>query len=113
MPPKLLSDDGDNIVIRPLYYCREADIARWAAHRAYPIIPCNLCGSQDNLQRNAIKAMLQSWDREQPGRVENIARGLRHVSRSHLGDRELFDFAALAATPPKEELIRLRDVSAR
>jgi len=113
MPPKLLSDDGDNVVIRPLYYCREADIARWAMHRAYPIIPCNLCGSQDNLQRNAIKAMLRAWDREQPGRVENIARGLRHVSRSHLGDRDLFDFASLTAAPARRERIPLVDVSAR
>jgi tRNA 2-thiocytidine biosynthesis protein TtcA len=113
MPPKLLSDDGDNVVIRPLYYCREADIARWATHRAYPIIPCNLCGSQDNLQRNAVKAMLRAWDREQPGRVENIARGLRHVSRSHLGDRDLFDFASLTAAPMPRARIPLRDVSAR
>jgi tRNA 2-thiocytidine biosynthesis protein TtcA len=110
MPPKLLSDDGDNVVIRPLYYCREDDIARWAEHRAYPIIPCNLCGSQDNLQRNAVKAMLKRWDREQPGRVENIARGLRHVSPSHLGDRALFDFAGLTAAPARIPLV---DVSAR
>ena len=96
MPPKLKSDDGRNLVIRPLYYVREKDIARWAAFAGYPIIPCNLCGSQDNLQRQAIKAMLQAWDREFPGRVENIARSLRHVTASHLGDRNLFDFAGLA-----------------
>jgi len=96
MPPKLLSDDRANVVIRPLYYCREADIARYAAHRAYPIIPCNLCGAQPNLERRTIKAMLAEWDREQPGRVESIARALCNVSRSHLGDRALFDFAALA-----------------
>ena len=96
MPPKLKSDDGRNLVIRPLYYVREKDIARWAAFAGYPIIPCNLCGSQDNLQRQAIKAMLQAWDREFPGRVENIARSLRHVTASHLGDRDLFDFAGLA-----------------
>jgi tRNA 2-thiocytidine biosynthesis protein TtcA len=113
MPPKLLSDDGDNVVIRPLYYCREEDISRWAMYRAYPIIPCNLCGSQDNLQRNAIKAMLKAWDREQPGRVENIARGLRHVSKSHLGDRDLFDFASLTAAPMPRARIPLLDVSAR
>ena len=96
MPPKLKSDDGRNLVIRPLYYIREKAIARWAAFAGYPIIPCNLCGSQDNLQRQAIKAMLQAWDREFPGRVENIARSLRHVTASHLGDRDLFDFAGLA-----------------
>ena len=96
MPPKLKSDDGRNLVIRPLYYIREKDIARWAAFAGYPIIPCNLCGSQDNLQRQSIKAMLTGWDREFPGRVESIARALRHVTASHLGDRELFDFAGLA-----------------
>ena len=95
MPPKLLSDDRANVVIRPLYYCREADIARYAAHRAYPIIPCNLCGSQENLERRTIKAMLSQWDRDQPGRVESIARALRNVSTSHLGDRALFDFSSL------------------
>jgi tRNA 2-thiocytidine biosynthesis protein TtcA len=97
MPPKLRSDDGDNMVIRPLYYCREKDIARWAEYRGYPIIPCNLCGSQDNLQRQVVKEMLKGWDREQPGRVENIARSLRHVVPSHLGDRDLFDFVSLSA----------------
>ncbi len=96
MPPKLKSDDGRNLVIRPLYYVREKDIARWAAFADYPIIPCNLCGAQDNLQRQVIKTMLQAWDREFPGRVENIARALRHVTASHLGDRELFDFDGLA-----------------
>jgi len=95
MPPKLKSDDGRHVVIRPLYYCREKDIERWSTAAAHPIIPCNLCGSQDNLQRQAIKAMLAGWEREQPGRVENIARGLRHVAPSHLGDRALFDFAGL------------------
>lgn len=95
MPPKLRSDDGRNMVIRPLYYCREKDIARWAENRQYPIIPCNLCGSQDNLQRQVIKEMLAVWDREQPGRVENIARGLRNVVPSHLGDGDLFDFVTL------------------
>ena len=97
MPPKLRSDDGENMVIRPLYYCREKDIARWAEYRGYPIIPCNLCGSQDNLQRQVVKEMLKGWDREQPGRVENIARSLRHVVPSHLGDRDLFDFVSLSA----------------
>ena len=97
MPPKLKSDDGANVVIRPLYYCRERDIARLSDARQHPIIPCNLCGSQENLQRQTIKAMLADWDREQPGRVEQIARGLRHVSASHLGDTTLFDFAGLTA----------------
>lgn len=97
MPPKLQSDDGGNVVIRPLYYCREADIAMLAAIRGYPIIPCNLCGSQENLQRQVIKSMLAEWDTTHPGRVEQIARGMRHVSASHLGDAALFDFASLAA----------------
>ncbi|MGE0622153.1 MAG: tRNA 2-thiocytidine(32) synthetase TtcA [Pseudomonadales bacterium] len=95
MPPKLRSDDGSNMVIRPLYYCRERDIARWAAMREYPIIPCNLCGSQENLQRQVIKEMLTTWDRTDPGRVENIARSLQHVVPSHLGDTDLFDFVGL------------------
>ena len=95
MPAKLKSDDKKNIVIRPLYYVREKAIQRWADQRQYPIIPCNLCGSQDNMQRQIIKQMLTRWDRETPGRVENIARSIRHVSLSHLGDRNLFDFAGL------------------
>jgi tRNA 2-thiocytidine biosynthesis protein TtcA len=99
MPPKLKSDDGDNVVIRPLYYCRERDVARWAEHRAFPIIPCNLCGSQDNLQRQAIKQMLADWDRRHPGWVANTARALQHVVPSHLADASLFDFAGLAADP--------------
>ncbi len=97
MPPKLRSDDGQNMVIRPLYYCRERDIARWAVARGYPIIPCNLCGSQENLQRQVIKEMLTGWDRTSPGRVENIARSLQHVVPSHLGDADLFDFVSLRA----------------
>jgi tRNA 2-thiocytidine biosynthesis protein TtcA len=115
MPPKLLSDDRTNIVIRPLYYCRERDIARWAERRGFPIIPCNLCGSQENLQRNVIKEMLRTWDAQQPGRVENIARSLRHVSPSQLADRQLFDFDSLqtslqpAAVAPIER-IPLREV---
>jgi tRNA 2-thiocytidine biosynthesis protein TtcA len=108
MPPKLLSDDRANVVIRPLYYCREADIARFAAHRAFPIIPCNLCGSQENLERRTIKAMLAQWDAEQPGRVENIARGLRHVSRSHLGDKALFDFGALRVDRVPNDMFEAR-----
>ncbi len=95
MPPKLASDDGRHIVIRPLAYCREADIARFAAARNYPIIPCNLCGSQDHLQRVKIKDMLSAWEREHPGRVENVFRSLCTVVPSHLADPALFDFAAL------------------
>ncbi len=110
MPPKLKSDDGRNILIRPLYYSRERDIARWSEHRAFPIIPCNLCGSQDNLQRQVIKQMLAEWDRAEPGRVENIARALRNVSPSHLGDPELFDFSALQADPVVQRLIPLREL---
>lgn len=97
MPPKLLSDDGKHIVIRPLAYCREEAIAAFAADRGFPIIPCNLCGSQPGLQRTAIKAMLAEWDRQQPGRVENVFRALTHVVPSQLADRNLFDFANLGA----------------
>ena len=93
MPPKLRSDDGRHVVIRPLAYCREDDIAEYAAQRQFPIIPCNLCGSQDNMQRKAVQAMLADWERQQPGRSENIFRSLAHVSPSHLADRQLFDFS--------------------
>ncbi len=92
MPPKLLSDDGRNVVIRPLAYVREKDIKAYAAQRQYPIIPCNLCGSQENLQRQAVKKMLASWDKEQPGRVENVARSLQNISLSQMADRELYNF---------------------
>jgi tRNA 2-thiocytidine biosynthesis protein TtcA len=114
MPPKLRSDEGDNVVIRPLYYCREQDIERYAAERAFPIIPCNLCGSQENLERMAIKAMLREWDRVQPGRVENIARGIRNASPSHLGDPALFDFSMLRADRPAQaQRIPLAEINAR
>jgi tRNA 2-thiocytidine biosynthesis protein TtcA len=93
MPPKLRSDDGRHVVIRPLAYCRENDIAEYAAQQQFPIIPCNLCGSQDNLQRQAVQRMLAEWEHLQPGRSENIFRALAHVSPSHLADRELFDFS--------------------
>ena len=109
MPPKLKSDDGRNVVIRPLYYCRERDIERWAELRNFPIIPCNLCGSQNNLQRPLIKEMLRNWDERDPGRVENIARSLRNVSPSQLGDPTLFDFAGLVADLPPE-LLALRQI---
>jgi tRNA 2-thiocytidine biosynthesis protein TtcA len=92
MPPKLRSDDGRHVVIRPLAYCRESDLAQYAVQQQFPIIPCNLCGSQDNLQRKAVRRMMDDWERQQPGRCENIFRALGHVSPSHLADRQLFDF---------------------
>lgn len=95
MPPKLRSDDGRNIVIRPLTYCREKDLIKYAEHKAFPIIPCNLCGSQENLQRQAIKAMLMEWDKKTPGRVESIFKSLQNVSPSQLADKSLFDFIDL------------------
>ena len=99
MPPKLKSDDGANVVIRPLAYCREADIEKYANLRGFPIIPCNLCGSQDNLQRVKIKAMLKQWQHEFPGRVENIFRSMQNIAPSQLADRNLFDFASLSVDP--------------
>jgi tRNA 2-thiocytidine biosynthesis protein TtcA len=95
MPPKLRSDDQRNVVIRPLAYCRESDLQQFAIHKQYPIIPCNLCGSQKNLQRQSIKAMLQGWDQQQPGRVQSIFKSIQNVSPSQLADRDLFDFADL------------------
>lgn len=97
MPPKLLSDDKKNIVIRPLAYCREKDIQRFAAFRDYPIIPCNLCGSQENLQRRAMKEMLKTWDKQFPGRLETIFTSLQNVAPSQLADTRLFDFTGLKA----------------
>ncbi len=98
MPPKLLSDDRKNIIIRPLAYCSEREIQRYANAREFPIIPCNLCGSQENLQRGKIKEMLQSWERESPGRIDSIFRSIQNVSPSQLADTELFDFASLGET---------------
>jgi len=95
MAPKLLSDDGRHIVIRPLAYLAERDIARYARGRAFPLIPCRLCGSQENLQRVAVKNMLATWEREFPGRTESIATALRNVELEHLGDTRHFDFASL------------------
>lgn len=95
MPPKLLSDDKRNIVIRPLAYCREKDIARYAEVREYPIIPCNLCGSQENLQRQSIKQMLIQWEKEHPSRIESIFSSLQNVAPSQLADNKLFDFETL------------------
>ena len=103
MPPKLRADDGRNVVIRPLAYCSEKDIAAYSELREFPIIPCNLCGSQENLQRQVVKGMLRSWEQETPGRIDNIFRALRHVQPSQLADTSLFDFANLriddSATP--------------
>ena len=95
MPPKLLSDDSENIVIRPMTYCAEADIKNYASRMEFPIIPCNLCGSQDNLQRQAIKIMLNEWHRKFPGRVESIFTAMQNVVPSHLADSEQFDFTTL------------------
>ena len=104
MPAKLLSDDARHVVIRPLFYCREKLIAEWSKNRDHPIIPCNLCGSQENLQRQKIKEMLINWDRDFPGRVDNIAKSLCNITPSHLGDADLFDFASLS---PPGRLARL------
>jgi len=96
MPPKLLSDDGQNIVIRPLAYVPEADIIRYANQKQYPIIPCDLCGSQPNLERNNMKEMLKTWQKKFPGRIENMLRGLQNIVPSHVLDHQLFDFQDLA-----------------
>jgi tRNA 2-thiocytidine biosynthesis protein TtcA len=95
MPPKLVTDDGRHVVIRPLAYCREEDLADYATLREFPLIPCTLCGSQPNLQRRAIKEMLQRWEKEHPGRLESMFRSLQNVTPSHLADRRLFDFENL------------------
>jgi tRNA 2-thiocytidine biosynthesis protein TtcA len=97
MPPKLVSDDGAHVVIRPLAYVEERDLAAYAEARAFPIIPCDLCGSQENLERKQAKAMLREWERRHPGRVESIFRALTQVAPSHLLDRSLFDFGTLSA----------------
>jgi tRNA 2-thiocytidine biosynthesis protein TtcA len=95
MPPKLLSDDRKNVVIRPLSYCREKHLIEFSQYREFPIIPCNLCGSQENLQRVQVKRMLAEWERQYPGRTESIFRSIRNVLPSQLADRELFDFTDL------------------
>ncbi|HEX8987714.1 MAG TPA: tRNA 2-thiocytidine(32) synthetase TtcA [Rhodocyclaceae bacterium] len=98
MPPKLVSDDGKHVVIRPLAYCREKDLAAWAEYRGFPIIPCNLCGSQPNLQRQQIKQMLIDWEKRFPGRVDSMFRSMSTIVPSHMMDRRLHDFAAVKAT---------------
>lgn len=103
MPPKLATNDGQNIVIRPLAYCTERDIAAYARQMGFPIIPCDLCGSQENLQRQKIKDMLTAWEREQPGRINNIFRALTNVEPSHLADTGLYDFKGLSTALASDE----------
>lgn len=95
MPPKLVSDNGEHVVIRPLAYCREKDIIKYADQQKFPVIPCNLCGSQPNLQRQNIKQMLNGWDKQFPGRIESMFRAMQNVVPSHLADNELFDFKSI------------------
>lgn len=113
MPPKLLSDDKRNIVIRPLAYCTEDDIEQFAQLKAFPIIPCNLCGSQENMQRQNIKEMLRGWDKLQPGRVESIFSAICNVAPSQLGDTNLFDFINLTIdrSVPKPQLVQAVEIS--
>ena len=98
MPPKLISDDGRHIVIRPLAYAAEKDLIRWAEHRQFPIIPCSLCGSQDNLQRQQMSAMLKEWEKKYPGRIENMFSALQNIVPSHLMDAKQYDFKGLKVT---------------
>ena len=98
MPPKLVSDDGRHIVIRPLAYVAEKDLARWAEHRQFPIIPCTLCGSQSNLQRVQVKKMIREWERQYPGRIDNMFTAMGNIVPSHMMDRNLFPFATLQPT---------------
>jgi tRNA 2-thiocytidine biosynthesis protein TtcA len=112
MPPKLVSDDGKHVVIRPLAYVEEADLEAYAELREFPIIPCDLCGSQEQLQRKLVKAMLRDWEKKHPGRIETIFGALTHVTPSHLLDRSLFDFANIEATGEAEPtLIHFRKTS--
>jgi len=98
MPPKLVSDDGKNVVIRPLAYVAETDLERWAEHRRFPIIPCTLCGSQSNLQRVQVKKMIRDWDKQYPGRIDNMFTAMGNITLSHLMDRNLYPFTTLQAT---------------
>lgn len=98
MPPKLVSDDGRNVVIRPLAYVKEPDLVRWAEHREFPIIPCNLCGSQENLQRVQVKAMINEWEKRYPGRIDNIFTAMGSIVPSHMMDKKLFPFETIQAT---------------
>ncbi|MBQ0728382.1 MAG: tRNA 2-thiocytidine(32) synthetase TtcA [Thalassolituus oleivorans] len=110
MPPKLLSDDKKHVLIRPLAYCKETDIEAYSNAKEFPIIPCNLCGSQENLQRQNIKMMLQQWEREQPGRSENIFSAICNIAPSQLGDRQLWDFNNLQDQQDKGHLFTRLDV---
>lgn len=103
MPPKLATNDKQNVVIRPLAYCSEKDIAAYARQMNFPIIPCDLCGSQENLQRQKVKDMLRAWELEQPGRVNNIFRAITNVEPSHLGDTDLYDFKNLSQASTEDE----------
>lgn len=103
MPPKLATNDKQNVVIRPLAYCSEKDIASYARQMQFPIIPCDLCGSQENLQRQKVKDMLQAWEREQPGRINNIFRAITNVEPSHLADYNLYDFKSLSQAKREDE----------
>ena len=103
MPPKLLSDDKKNVVIRPLAYCKEKDIVKYSQAKAFPIIPCNLCGSQPNMQRQNVKAMLQQWDKEQPGRIETIFSAMQDIVPSQMLDKKLFEFEGLRVQREKAE----------
>jgi tRNA 2-thiocytidine biosynthesis protein TtcA len=108
MPPKLVSDDGRHVVIRPLAYVEERDLEAYAELRGFPIIPCDLCGSQEQLQRKQVKAMLREWERQHPGRVESIFTALSNITPSHLLDRSQFDFTKIAATnEPRTEPIHI------
>ncbi len=106
MPPKLKSDDAKHIVIRPMAYCPEDDIIRFSAARDYPVIPCNLCGSQENMQRQAIKQMLLDWQKRFPGRVENIFASIKSVAPSHLADRNLYDFIDFSSHQAQSEEVK-------
>ncbi|TXH92897.1 MAG: tRNA 2-thiocytidine(32) synthetase TtcA, partial [Pseudomonas sp.] len=98
MPPKLVTDNGEHVVIRPMAYCREQDLAKYAEHREFPIIPCNLCGSQEGLQRQQMREMINEWDRKFPGRVDNMFTALSNIVPSHLMDRKLYPFTTIQAT---------------
>jgi tRNA 2-thiocytidine biosynthesis protein TtcA len=113
MPPKLATNDKQNIVIRPLAYCSEKDIASYARQMEFPIIPCDLCGSQENLQRQKVKDMLQAWEHEQPGRVNNIFRAIGNVEPSHLADFNLYDFKNLTQAKPEDEDPLFGDIAAK
>jgi len=104
MPPKLKSDNDEHIVIRPLAYAKEKDIAKYSEFKGFPIIPCNLCGSQENLQRQNIKSMLNEWDRNHPGRIESMFNAVKNIVPSHLADTELFDFKTLSQQPTEGDI---------